>query len=375
MKIALISCFETYQNRIDDMEKYYSTNGNDVTIIKSNYLHFKKEKINNDNKMGNVVLIDVPEYKKNISIKRAISHSVFSKKVLSILQKENFDLVHVLVPPNSLCKRIAKLNKNTKIIFDVIDFWPETMPMEKLSRSFIYKKWKELRNSFICKSDYILTECNLFEEELLSTIKISKIKTVYFTREKKIDNIEYVCSEETIELVYLGSINNIIDIRLIVNILREIKRKKNVIFHIIGAGESKGNLLNLLKENNITYVDHGLVYDDLEKNAIFKKCSFAFNIMKPDVFVGLTMKSLDYFQFSIPIVNNIKFDTEELVSSYKCGINIKDYEDYSLLADEIIKKSDRQINLKLRKNVENLFEEQFQYNNLEKKMNLMMEEL
>lgn len=35
--------------------------------------------------------------------------------------------------------------------------------------------------------------------------------------------------------------------------------------------------------------------------------------MKPDVCVGLTMKSVDYFRHDLPILNNIPADTAELV--------------------------------------------------------------
>lgn len=48
--------------------------------------------------------------------------------------------------------------------------------------------------------------------------------------------------------------------------------------------------------------------------------------MKDSVCVGLTMKSIDYFQHGLPIINNIKADTTELVEEYKVGFNEIDFE-------------------------------------------------
>ena len=53
---------------------------------------------------------------------------------------------------------------------------------------------------------------------------------------------------------------------------------------------------------------HGKVFDSKEKNRIFETCHYGLNIMKDSVFVGLTMKSMDYFE-GLPIINNIQGDT------------------------------------------------------------------
>ena len=44
--------------------------------------------------------------------------------------------------------------------------------------------------------------------------------------------------------------------------------------------------------------------------------------MKTSVCVGLTMKSMDYFEFGLPIINNISGDTWNIVDNRLCGINV-----------------------------------------------------
>ena len=46
--------------------------------------------------------------------------------------------------------------------------------------------------------------------------------------------------------------------------------------------------------------------------------------MKDIVCVGLTMKSIDYFQAGLPILNSIYTDTVQITDEYKIGINIRD---------------------------------------------------
>jgi hypothetical protein len=46
--------------------------------------------------------------------------------------------------------------------------------------------------------------------------------------------------------------------------------------------------------------------------------------MKDSVCVGLTMKSIDYFQHGLPIINNIPADTTEIVEKYGVGLNVKE---------------------------------------------------
>lgn len=375
MRVAIISCFETYQNRVDDMEKYYKSQKNDVTIIQSNYLHFDKTKRKNQNE-PNTIMIDVPTYKKNLSIKRIYSHFSFSKICLKYLNSQEFDLVHVLIPPNSLCSELSKLEYSPKLIFDVIDYWPETLPTKKISKTFVYKKWQMMRNKYILNADYIITECKLFENELRKSLNIKKIKTIYFAR-NKIQNRSTIIKTNSneIELVYLGSINNIIDIEYIVNILNEVNKLIKVKFHLIGDGENKNIFLELLKKMGINYIDHGKVYGVKEKQAIFNKCSFGLNIMKENVFVGLTMKSIDYFQFGLPIINNISHDSNNLVKKYDIGINTNEFSNIEILARNIVLKSEEKKNNLIRKNVENMFKEVFLFETLANSMSKIMEEI
>ena len=107
----------------------------------------------------------------------------------------------------------------------------------------------------------------------------------------------------------------------ITEILGEVNRSKKVKLHIVGDGEKREAFLESLNQKGIDAEYYGLVYDETKKQEIFSRCSYGINIMKPGVCVGLTMKSIDYFCYGLPLINNIQGDTWELVEQYGIGIN------------------------------------------------------
>ncbi|UNT93032.1 hypothetical protein [Allobaculum sp. Allo2] len=44
--------------------------------------------------------------------------------------------------------------------------------------------------------------------------------------------------------------------------------------------------------------------------------------MKPDVQAGLSMKTLDYLQGGLPVINSLEGDVHDWIEEYRCGINI-----------------------------------------------------
>ncbi|HFU4466498.1 TPA: hypothetical protein ACGO92_001678 [Streptococcus suis] len=323
MKIGIINGFDTYEHRVDLLLKYFNNGHNDVVVFSSDFKHITKSK--RIEKKENFIFVKTKPYMKNISITRLYSHSSFSKDVFKYIDN-NYDLLWILLPPNSLVNQVAKYKKNnphTKIVFDIIDLWPETMPIGKIKNLYPFTIWKNLRNKNLNKADFIVTECDLFKTKLPTNISKNKVATLYLSygNVKKTYRKKIPLKSNTISLCYLGSINNIIDINTIYQIVFSLSKKYSVIFHLIGIGEKKSELLASLNIENVEVIDHGVIFDETEKNKVFEMCHFGLNIMKKEVFVGLTMKSLDYFKSGLPIINNIQGDTWQFVEKYGVGIN------------------------------------------------------
>lgn len=322
MNVVIVNCFDTYEHRVDLLCDFFKKRGDNVKVYTSNFRHFEKKE-RTDNK-ENYVYVKANHYYKNISLKRLWSHYKLSKNIFKKLEKENIDLLWVLIPPNSFTKDAAKYknkHQKTKLIFDVIDMWPETMPVQKFENLPVITIWKNLRNKWIDYGDSIVTECDLYQKKLIDYVKESKMSTIYLAREINEFKGNPNPPRDIVSLCYLGSINNIIDIATIGNIIIKLKEKKPVILHIIGDGEKRVTLIDAAERAGAKVIYHGKVYDKLEKQKIFDSCHFGLNIMKESVFVGLTMKSIDYFEAGLPIINNIKGDTWRMVEQYGIGMN------------------------------------------------------
>jgi glycosyltransferase involved in cell wall biosynthesis len=336
MKATIINCFDTYEDRVDLIHEFFMGKGYDVTVIQSDFRHFKKVP-REDMKEGFMFVKSNPYYK-NLSVARLTSHYKYAKDAFKIVGDLKPDLIYVFVPPNSLAKFAAKYkqkNKDIKLIYDLIDLWPETMPIGKAKSFPPFSYWGAMRDHSLKYADLLITECNLYQTVLGNAIKDIKTETVHLAK-KEIEVIsELELREDEIHLAYLGSINNIIDIQKIKEIIQVINKLKPVTLHIIGDGESKEELIGEVKSAGAVVEYHGKIYDSQKKQDIFDKCHFGLNIMKENVCVGLTMKSIDYFQHGLPIINNIPADTAEIVEEFGIGVNIKDSKDLGATLSEI----------------------------------------
>lgn len=347
MKAVIVSSSYSYLERVELLKEYYEKKGYDTTVLLTNFIHANKSYVTQER--DGYIFIHTKSYKKNISVDRLYSHHKFAKDVALQLEKMEVDLLHVLLPANSLAK-VAKEYKenhpNMVLNFDIIDLWPETMPINRFKTTYPFQYWRKLRDNYLDNADRIYCECNLFIK-VLHREDDRRFKTLYWVKTDEPVESHLKLNEEELHLCYLGSINNVIDIDYIVNMCRDLDKVKKVVLHIVGDGEKRDELLQRARETQVEVVYHGLVYEPEKKQAIFDQCHFGLNIMKSSVCVGLTMKSLDYFQAGLPIVNNIDGDTADMIDTYRIGFNgyhalLKHVEslqeeDYLLMREEVKK--------------------------------------
>lgn len=325
MKVCIVSCFDWYEKRLKYVSRVFENKGVEVMYVMSDFDHIEKQYVK---KKGEIRYIHTKQYNKNLSVKRILSHIDFAYKVYKELEEMIPDYIYVLIPPNSILKAVAKYRRKhirTKVFLDVIDMWPESMPFKRGNWIvyFFYKIWQGIREKNIQCADMVFTECNLYQEHLQNVVPTEKMRTLYIAKEvfgrKQIDNDE---KQEGITLAYLGSINNILDIDRICSILTKLVQNKKVVVRIIGKGEKRETFIKKLEAIGIEVIDEGIIYDEMEKNKILCNCDFGLNIMKQEVYVGLTTKSIDYFSSGLPVLNSIKGDSEQLVEIYEAGLNV-----------------------------------------------------
>ncbi len=322
MNVVIVNCFEPYESRVDLLFRFFKDKGDNVKVITSNFCHI--DKTFRKGTREDFTYLEAKPYYRNISFKRLYSHWDFAGKVVGVLPDYKPDLIYALIPPNSLVKEISKYkikNPKVKVVFDLIDLWPETMPAPDLAKDILLAPWGKIRNDYLKAADYVVTECDLYRERLSKWLDMSKTKTVYLARKCREIHIQTYPKADKISLCYLGSINNIVDIAAIGDIVERLGRSKKVELHIIGYGENHENLIRTAEEKGANVIDHGQMYDVQKKQEVFNQCDYGLNIMKSSVCVGLTMKSVDYFESGLPIINNIKGDTWKFVETQGIGVN------------------------------------------------------
>ena len=321
MKAVFISCFSHYDTRIKYFEEFFKTQGIETILLFSSFDHISKKPKKYD--LPNVRPIKVPPYRTNISLQRIRSHIIFAKKVKMELDRIKPDYIYTIVPPNHLCKELALYkveNPDVKIIYDIYDLWPETFPNSFIKRETF---WRKLRDDNMWAADKVYLECEYYTRLLKKASDPAKTEVLHLTRED-LGLTDITPAEDHMEFCYLGSINNIFDTENIVRFLSAVDAKKKVLFHIVGDGEKRQELIEALEIAEIDYEYHGIIYDKEELKKIFSHASFAINMYINNVEIGITMKSIDYLQLSIPIINmNIK-DMAYFLREYRAGFTVNE---------------------------------------------------
>ena len=122
MKVAIVCFNDTFFDRVRLLKRYYQAKGHEVTVISSDFSHRKKQRISILDDAD--TLISTPPYYKNLSLRRLYSHHRFSRLAEAEMERLHPDIIHSMVPANSLCKAMARYKSRypkTRLYFDIND--------------------------------------------------------------------------------------------------------------------------------------------------------------------------------------------------------------------------------------------------------------
>jgi len=351
MRAVVVTHSSTYESRAEAAGEFFQQKGCETTWICSDFDHLRKKTVKREK--DHHVYLHMRPYASNLSVRRLLSIRDFSLEVEKYLEDlyaagKGPDLLYVLIPANTLAAAAGRLHAKygVRVIFDLIDLWPESLPLKRVASLPPVVYWRNLRDDNLDAADMICTECAMYQREL--HLNPEKSRTLYWFKDSASPQnagCQEVADESgTLGIAYMGAVNHIIDIPLIVSILLAVNSRTKVCLHVIGEGDRKAGFVKALCEAGIPFADHGAVYAEREKAAILSGCRFGINVMKESVHVGLTMKSIDYLSFGLPLINTIGGDTWDFVEKCGIGVNVdrrcidRGAEDILRLAD-----TDRQI--------------------------------
>ena len=336
MKYIIINSSTNFEYRVDLIYEYLAAKGDEITVLASDFIHSEKKK--RTEARHPYELINTITYKRNLSFRRLLSHYDFSRKAYKRIRDEKADVLYLMIPQNSnakIGKWYKKRHPDTKIVMDIVDMWPESLPIKYTDR-WPFTIWADIRNKNLKYADVIVTECDYYQEKLKKWLQGKKTVTIPWLKRYRAWNSKFEDNDENkqaseqktekkdkISLCYLGAVNNIIDIDKICELIRKIREKLPVELRIIGIGERKEEFKRAAERAGAKVTDHGPIYDEDKKQEIMDECDFGLNIMKDTVCVDLSMKSIDYMAAGLPIINNLPGDIDKIVENYGIGFNYR----------------------------------------------------
>lgn len=351
-KILFVSVFGRTEGRSNDRINnllHYAPNEN-IDLITTNFSHSKKsyKGPNNDSR---ITFIKVPKYKRNLGLRRIISHWVFAFKLKRELKTRNglYSHIYCVTPtPTSTIVAGNFANKNGIPFFvDIIDVWPDgLLPISgffKVIKPLLYP-WRMIFKAGIKKANYIIganssytkigNKINnkaLSETHFLGISEENSLPECYISN--KVDQTLDV--SEPLIIAYAGSLGNLYDFDLMFKICSRIRRVQNrrVQLRFIGGGVLEEQLkLTALNFDDIEVEFSGFVdYQTLKSE--LKKCHIGLNIFRPNELIYMSYKLYDYLSAGLFIINNLKGDAESIMQQFNVGMNIStqlDVVDFSI---------------------------------------------
>jgi glycosyltransferase involved in cell wall biosynthesis len=336
----------------------------DVRVLASNFDHIRKESIQVAG--GGVTRLPVRAYPRNISFSRVLSYWDFARQVGRSPVLAASDMAYVCVP--DYLSALAVLRRRTgacpRVIIDVVDIWPEALPLpglvEELVRRTLWQGGRSLRQRLFAKADLVLFQSRYFLDNYGRNSERNRFLPMCLKQESQLRYpVDRPSLSKEIKVVFLGSMNAITDIASLAQILCLLAAKRKVRLSVVGGGSGLEYLKQQLRGTAVLATFHGITFDVEFIMRELTQAHFGYNGYKESTEVAVSYKSLEYLQHGLPMINSAKGDTFEIVRDDKCGVNFH-RQDLPAAVGEILSVTD-QAHGRMCQNARKAFEENFSY--------------
>lgn len=303
--------------------------GNDVTVLtgKPNYGYgeiipeYKKVRFEEINgvKVNRVNLY--PRKKSRLSIIRNyLSFWRNSKKWVKKC-KEKYDIVYSMsMSPVTILSagNLYKKKHHVKHVVHCVDLWPESVLVTNAVRkkSLTYRILYKWSRSLYSQVDHVIIGSPSYSEYFKEVLKLDK-KTTFVNLPSLVESsdAEPHKFDSKFNILYCGNLGTIQLINLIPEAMAKV-RNDDIVFHVIGMGPKKDELLSLIKthklENKVIY--HGPI--PAKKAAeYFKGADVLYVSLEDKGYVGKTIpnKLMMSLAFGKPIIAVLSGDGKSLL--------------------------------------------------------------
>lgn len=340
-KIILISLFynEADNGRGSMVYNLLKEKGISARLVTADFNHQNMAKRASHDPADDMVLLPVPEYKRNISLRRIYSHFVFAKRLAHYLKHLDFtpSKIYCQVPTvtSGWVARVYSRRKEIPLAIDVIDLWPESLvalyAKKKLVQLLSFPlKW--LAQKVYGAADMLFTG----SVEYAGYVQQFNKKTTAIPIYLGIDNQKYqlLISKSLLKIskpqdekwiCFGGSLGKSYDFELILDGFKKLvidSETDNIKLIFIGDGQERDRIEKYRNQHNLNIEITGyLSYADYLKYLSF--ADVAINSFREGTRVAYSYKFNDYVASGIPIVNNVKGEMADIVEEYNIGRNFE----------------------------------------------------
>ena len=279
-----------------------------------------------------VNLIHEPGYKRNISIKRFLSHRIWGKNVIKYFrERKKPDVVYCAVPSLSVASLLGKYcNTNgIRFIIDIQDLWPEAFRMVfniPVISDVLFLPFRNTADKAYRRADVICAVSDTYAERALQVNnKVDSACVVYLGTDLSCfdtyaEKKNCLPEKKRLRLCYCGSLSDSYDICCVIDAL-VIMGKKAPEFIVVGDGHLKKDFEIYAKEKSVDALFLGY-RDYSEMCSILCSCDIAINPIRGKSAASIINKHADYAAAGIPVVNTQESaEYRSLVENYSMGFN------------------------------------------------------
>lgn len=321
-------------NRFNYIAKMLADRGVNVKFFTSDFSHVKKRQRTADaaDKSIHVSLIHEIGYKKNVSVKRIISHRKFGKNLAHAFSEENQkpDVVYLAVPSIDAGKVTADYcQKNSvPLIIDIQDLWPEAFAIALKKFGIPQCIFAPMKN----KADYIYRSANK-----VIAVSDTYLDRAYTVRSDKNGLCVYIGTDlevfdsypeidmqkpkDEVWITYIGTLGNSYDIDIVIEAIKKLcdKGMTGFRFKVFGDGPSTDSFKAHAAGLPIDFYGR-VLYRDLI--GYVRNCDIAVNPIVKGAAQSIINKHADYAAAGLPVINTQECEEyRNLINQYKCGIN------------------------------------------------------
>lgn len=303
----------------------------EVTLVTSAFCHFTKtQRVSADWQSADLpfqlVLIDEPGYRNNVSAARYWSHRVFhrgfSSWLLDALNSEaRFDIVYSAFPLISTNLTLGALKREFeyKLIIDIQDIWPDSIcgaiPFLKAA-DFLLAPLRDRAHKAYGYADGIVAVSQTYLAVALERCSNTASQVTYLGADYSL--IEAIApkqlASDTIRLVYIGTLSHSYDIETVIRGFMDLALPElNIALHILGDGPDRRRLEAIAnramsnpqepaKSHRHIFFHGYLPYPDMI--AFVKACQFTVNPIVKSAAQSITNKLSDYIALGLPILSS-----------------------------------------------------------------------